>query len=53
MRSIKKAVKVMFVMIAAGAAVSAVIIGIKKHRNKKEYSCDDYYDFMEETNDEQ
>ncbi len=50
----KKAVKVLLGIVAAGATASAVIYAVKKYQESRKYPCDDYFDYMEEeTNDEE
>ena len=43
----KKAVKVILGIVAAGAATSAVVYAVKKYKDSRKCTCDDYFDYME------
>ena len=43
----KKAVKVVLGIVAAGAAASAVVYAVKKYKDSRKCTCDDYFDYME------
>ena len=43
----KKAVKVLLGIVAAGAAASAVVYAVKKCKDSRKCTCDDYFDYME------
>ena len=47
----KKAVKVLLGIVAAGAAASAVVYAVKKYKDSRKCTCDDYFDYMEDTDD--
>ena len=43
----KKAVTVLLGIVAAGAAASAVVYAVKKYKDSRKCTCDDYFDYME------
>ena len=47
----KRAVKILLGIVAAGAAASAVVYAVKKYRNSRKCTCDDYFDYMEDEED--
>ena len=47
----KKAVKVLLGIVAAGAAASAVVYVVKKCKGSRKCTCDDYFDYMEDEED--
>ena len=49
----KKAVKVLLGIAAAGASVSAAALAVKKYKDRKNKDfCDDYFNYMEEVTED-
>ena len=49
----KKAVKVLLGIAAAGTIVSAVVYSVKKYKDRKNKDfCDDYFNYMEEVTED-